>query len=184
VELGTPRGLTGRLPTAAGCGARRDDYGKTTALDSRPSLRGESGFGWDRGRDGADRAGAGSRRPLTRIKPWRVPLFKARPEESATTRRQIKDAPEGIKAAEARVQPTISAFISSAMLWPTRERTTARRVRPSLPWFAEPIMRRLVAERMRGKFWKLATRMKTAEEGVRAYLTFPRQHRAKLTRRL
>ena len=102
----------------------------------------------------------------------------------------ISDAHEGITAATARVLSTtwqrrrvhfqrnalahagknsrrgVSAFIATAFAQPDHTAAKAQ-------W-------RLVADQVRGKVPKLATLMDPAEEDVLAYMTFPRQHRAKL----
>lgn len=60
----------------------------------------------------------------------------------------------------------VSAFIATAFAQPDHAAATPQ-------W-------RLVADQMRSKLPRLATRMDGAEEDVCAYMTFPQQHRAKL----
>ncbi|MEM9049533.1 MAG: IS256 family transposase [Pseudomonadota bacterium] len=110
-------------------------------------------------------------------------------------RLEISDAHEGIKAATARVLSTTWQrcrvhFQRNALAHAGK---SSRRVVPAFiatafiaTAFAQPdhaaasAQWRRVADQVRDKLPKLATRMDGAEEDVLAYMTFPQQHRAKL----
>ena len=75
----------------------------------------------------------------------------------------VSDAHEGIKAAVSKV---LSAFIATAFAQETPEAASAQ-------W-------RAVADQIRSKVPKLAAILDDAEPDVLAYMTFPKEHRAKL----